>query len=211
MKWKEESTSLAVEGGVYDGICCSVIDIGTQHSEYQGKSKVRRQAIVGFELLDEHYEDKDGNTKRCHVSGFYTQSLDPRATLRKHLKGWRGRDFTPEELEGFDPKNIIGVPCILTVELTEKNRNKIEAISKYKRGDAPGCEGHERYFMMTDDEGRITFDGNFPEWMSDGLQDLIKKSDEYRIITGELQPEQEEEPPPAPEEASPVNDDDIPF
>jgi len=213
MKWKNDTTGMALDGGVYDAVCCSIIDIGTQHGEWQGKEKIKRQCIIGWELLDETYE-KDGETKRCHASEFYTQSLDPRATLRKHLKGWRGRDFTPEELAGFEPKNILGKPCSLMLELTDKGKNRVEAISKYKGTDQPSPEGDIRYFMMTDDDGNITFNGYFPEWMSDGIKKLIEKSDEYRIITGDLVPVTE--PPESSDYVGdavpPENEDDkIPF
>ena len=212
MKWKQdEGKNFSIEGGIYSAVCCSIIDIGTQHTEWQGKDKSRRQCIIGFELPEETYLDENtGEEKRSHISNFYTQSLDPRATLRKHLKGWRGRDFTPEELEGFDPKNILGVPAMLTVELTDKGKNKIEAISKYK-GEPRNLEGEARYFMLTDDEGNITFDGNFPEWMSEGIQKLIKQSDEWKILTGEMQKPIAGYTPPAEDPAPEVDDSDIPF
>src|SRR6056297_1005284 len=114
MQWKESGQKdFNIEPDIYDAVCTGMIDIGTQHGEWQGKEKIRRQCIIQWELLDELYVDDEEQEHRKHFSQFYTQSLDPRAKLRKHLTGWRGRDFNSEELQGFDPKNILGKPCRL--------------------------------------------------------------------------------------------------
>jgi len=36
------------------------------------------------------------------ISKRYTMSLGEQSTLRKDLESWRGKKFTPEELQGFD-------------------------------------------------------------------------------------------------------------
>ena len=179
MQWKENSGSggFSVEDGVYDAVCIGIIDMGTQHSEYNGEEKIKRECIIEWELLDEFIE-VDGEEVRATVSQFYTQSLDPRATLRIHLKGWRGQDFTAEELEGFDPKNILGKNCKLTVGVKPNGRNKIEAISRWK-GETQQANAPLTYFMLTDNDGNITFDGKFPDEISEGRINIIKKSDEY--------------------------------
>jgi hypothetical protein len=45
----------------------------------------------------------------------YTLSLGEKATLRHDLASWRGRDFTPSELEAFDVEKLIGVNAIINV------------------------------------------------------------------------------------------------
>jgi hypothetical protein len=60
-----------------------------------------------------------GAGKPFTVSKFYTASLGEKANLRADLKNWRGRDFTDEELAGFEAKNILGKPCMLSVVETE--------------------------------------------------------------------------------------------
>src|SRR6056297_3019607 len=123
MKWKEETGGgFNLGPGIYPAICTQLIDLGTQEDEYQGHKKVRKRCIIGWELVDELYE-ADGESKRMHFSQVYTQSLHPKATLRKHLSGWRGRDFTSEELEGFDSKNILGKSCMLVVVKTESGKS----------------------------------------------------------------------------------------
>ncbi len=213
MKWKNDTKDFSLEAGAYDAVFCSLIDIGTQHGEYNGKPKVRRQAIIGFELPGELYTDEaTGKESPSHISEFYTQSLDSRAKLRKHLKGARGRDFTPEELEGFDPKSILGASCILAVSVKENGKNEIDTIMKARQKFT--LHGEPRYFMMTDDDDNITFDGTFPIWMSEGIQNLIKKSDEYRIAVGEIPDNRNQEPEKAiavDKDVASLEDDDIPF
>ena len=202
MQWKESGQKdFNIEPDIYDAICTGMIDIGTQHGEWQGKEKVRRQCIIQWELLDELYVDDEEQEHRKHFSQFYTQSLDPRAKLRKHLTGWRGRDFNSEELQGFDPRAILGKPCRLVISTNESGKSIVESIMRYK-GEGAEAEGSEQWFSFDE------FEGAFPEWMSDGIRGLCEKSDEYQAyLRGDSEP-QAEEPMPAPEEEDETN---IPF
>ena len=172
-----------VEPGIYNAICYGIIDIGTQHNEWQGEATTRRQAILKFELLDEYYE-RDGKQFRQIFSQFYTLSLHVKAKLRKHLNGWRGRDFTAEELAGFELKNILTKPCTIVIGTSESGKTIIESITKYKGGEAK-LDREIEYFSFED------FTGDFPEWMSDGIKGLCQKSDEYHeafagAVSGEV-------------------------
>jgi hypothetical protein len=44
-----------------------------------------------------------------------TASLGDKAALRIELENWRSRPFTPEELNGFELKNILGAWAMLSV------------------------------------------------------------------------------------------------
>lgn len=164
-----------LEPGIYEAVCFGLIDIGTQHGEYQGQEKVRHQVIMKFELLEEHYNDDTG-THRMQFAQFYTLSLHEKAMLRKHLIGWRGREFTAEELKGFELKNILGKNCLLVIGSSPSGKSVIESISKFKK-DSVEPERDLEYFSFDD------FDGTFPSWMSDGIKGLCMKSDEYSQIS----------------------------
>ena len=43
--------------GNHIGRCIKVIDLGTQHSEYQGKPTVRNQVFIQWELCEEKMDD----------------------------------------------------------------------------------------------------------------------------------------------------------
>lgn len=188
-----------LEPGIYEAVCFGLIDIGTQHGEWQGQKKLQHQAIIKFELLDETYDDENGDTCRMQFAQFYTLSLHEKAKLRKHLNGWRGREFTPEELKGFEMKNVLGKNCMLVIGHSESGKSVVESVSKFKK-EPVKAERELEYFSFED------FEGAFPEWMSDGIKNLCIKSDEYAAYakhsidsdTGHVASE-------------PIDDDDVPF
>src|SRR5439155_4226203 len=48
-------------------------------------------------------------------SNNFTPTLNEKASLRKFLRGWFGRDLTQAELEDFDTETLIGKPAQLVV------------------------------------------------------------------------------------------------
>ena len=105
-----------VESGLHEAVCCMLCEIGTHHDERYNKDK--REIIVGFQIPSLRIEyERDGqkvDAPRC-VSKKYTLSLGERANLRKDLESWRGRQFTPEELSGFELLSVLKVPCLLNI------------------------------------------------------------------------------------------------
>jgi hypothetical protein len=55
------------------------------------------------------------------IAKSFTLTLAEKSTLRKDLQMWRGRDFTAEELRGFELKNVLGAWAMLNVTHTESN------------------------------------------------------------------------------------------
>ena len=49
------------------------------------------------------------------ISKEFTLSLHERANLRRVLISWRGRQFTAEELGGFELANVLGANAMLNV------------------------------------------------------------------------------------------------
>ena len=113
--------------GIHQAVCYAIYDIGTHRGEYQGKTVTRHQIVVCWEL---DCAMQDG--RPFGMSKFYTLSLHEKSTLRKDLESWRGKKFTPEELDGFDVEKLIGVNCTLSVIDSEKSdgspTQKISAI-----------------------------------------------------------------------------------
>ena len=99
--------------GSYLARCVRLIDLGTQTTDFQGEVKTARKMLMAFEILDADTRRDDGEP---HVlSKRYTLSLHEKSALRKDLASWRGRDFTPEELRGFDLRSILGKDAFLSV------------------------------------------------------------------------------------------------
>jgi len=139
--------------GTHVARCIKVIDVGTQFGEYQGKPNAARKIVVSWELPNELMTEGDFEGKPFIVSKFYTASLSEKANLRKDLVNWRGRDFTPEELQGFDSKNILGKPCMVQITTSEKGKSKVTGVMSLMKGTAcPPQVNESVYFSLERDE-----------------------------------------------------------
>ena len=185
-----------------------IIDIGTQTTEWMGKKKMQRKIITMFEL---HGEDNDGNAlttednKPLIVSKRYTLSLDEKATLLKDLQAWRGKEFTPEELDGFSLEAVLGKFCMVNIthsDYNDKTYANISSISQVpaalkKLGEPVGV--NEPFMFSIDPWDQEKFDK-----LSEGMKGVIKKSAEYRNTFEPNAPAVSSAP-------SELMDDDIPF
>lgn len=186
--------------GTHAARCVKVIDIGTQQGEYQGKKTFKRQVIIGWELPNEFMTEGDHAGKPFTVSRFYTASLSEKANLRADLANWRGRDFTKEELAGFDAKNILGTPCMLSLTLNDKNKVRVTGVMALPKGmPVPKAINPLVYFSLEPDE----YDDGIFQNLSDGYKKMIVESPEYKDL--------DDVPAPATAGSVADMDDDIPF
>jgi hypothetical protein len=100
------------------------------------------------------------------LSRDFTLSLHERSGLRPFLVGWRGRDFTNEELQRFDVQNLLGVPCMLNVVHKPGSEGRIfanvtAANPLPKRTTAPDPVGDLLYYST--DNGPPS--ESLPEWL----------------------------------------------
>ena len=199
------STFEPIEAGTYPAICSAIIDIGMQYNKAFDKES--HKVIIIFELPDETYE-ADGIIRSRTISGEYTLSLSDRSNLRKMLEAWRGKAFTPEELEGFDLEKVLGLPCLVTV-INETNLNtgktysNIGSVSKVIKGmNVVGREEPFLFDLMADNMTAIL--PTLPEW----IKNKIFESSTYKEVTGDRAAEIIKELA----ETAPVSGpDDLPF
>ena len=92
--------------GTHPAVCCAVIDLGTQHSELY--DKWQQKVLLGWELDADPPRD-DGAPHTAWRR--FTLSLHQKAGLRAVLEAWRGKNFTGEELAGFDLATVAGKGC----------------------------------------------------------------------------------------------------
>ena len=184
MQWREpdnKSTWKSPETGNWTATCIRVIDLGTQVNDYEesnGKKKQRRQCLIVWELPDQL--DDDG--RPMTISNVYTASLGELATLRAHLESWRGRAFTPEELKGFDSKNIIGKSCLLNLIEVQKKKGPrvvVTSISALPKGmPAPPAPVNDSYSYSVDEHDPAVWDK-----LSDGIKAWIGRSVQHQSGT----------------------------
>jgi hypothetical protein len=214
--------------GTFIGRCYRFIDLGSHSQEYQGQSKgLKRLVMIGFELPTELMAD--GRPFSIHKR--YTWSMHEKSAMRKDLESWRGVKFNDADLGpgGFNVKNLLGVPCTLTIVHSdgENTYANIASIGKAMKGiQIPEPINEPVYFSLE----REFFNPSVMDSLSDKLKDFIRESPEYASLqrkapsyadqkaTHERDPardprlegKQADESNPPPRESYPDMDDDFP-
>jgi hypothetical protein len=188
-KYNSESSFTPVPPGMHLARCYRIVDKGTQKSEYQGQVKYVQKVMIQFEVHGEDDQGKPLLTNKgepLSISKNYTLILAERATLRKDLASWRGKDFTNEELRGFELKNVLGVWGMISVSMAKGNNGKdytnIMSINPVpaaiKKNGLP--EGFNTTAMFTIENP----DMELFETFSNGLREIIKSSPEWQARDG---------------------------
>lgn len=192
-----------VPAGSHIAVCNLVADMGLQPGSAVYPDP-KRKLYIRFEIPAERVEyEKDGQKLEgpLAIGSFYTASMHEKATLRKHLEGWRGTKFTDAEAAAFDVASILGKACMLSVVETtrgDKTYANIAGIGKLPKGmPAPAAENPLLYYDKTSDLAAFNA---LPDW-------LQKK------IGEQLQPptEQAADEAAAAQHAATFDDDDVPF
>ena len=194
-----------VPAGAHAARCYSVIDLGTQEVEFNGKIKAARKARLTWEIPSETVE-WEGKARPMAISKTFTLSMHEKATLRAFLKSWRGRDFNAEELKGFDLTKVIGASCLLNIiheEKNGKNYANIASIGPLPKGMAIDKAVNPPFaYGITDG-----FSGEKWEKLSDFTRETIQKSKEYQAAFNGHVAEAPQDDGPGPEAVV----DDVPF
>ena len=180
MKWSDSGGGEFVQApiGTHVARCVRMIDIGTQKSEYQGQTNIRRQVVIGWELPNELMPDGDYKGKPFTVSRFYTASLNEKANLRRDLETWRGRAFTEQELAGFDSKTILGKPCMLSIIHNEKGKARVSGVMALPKGMEVPPQVNDTLYFSLEEFSKAVFDS-----LTDGFKRLIQASPEYAHVS----------------------------
>jgi hypothetical protein len=171
-----------IDPGTYLSRCTTLVDLGTQKTEFSGETKSAHKVLLGFEILDTEQRRDDGAP--FVLSKRFTLSLHEKSAMRKTLEGWRGRAFTPQELKGFDLKSILNKGCLISVSTVEKDgktyANITNVVPVPKGMTAPEGTGNEQILLwdMTAPE---------PDWtafagLSPRLIEQIEASPEFKAL-----------------------------
>jgi hypothetical protein len=185
-----ESNFKKVPPGVYVARCYSLIDMGTQVSDDQYGLKEQHKIRIGFEIFGEDDNgndltiDVDGKPMPLTISKTYTLSLHEKASLRKDLAAWRGRDFTEEEAKAFDVSKLINAYCMVNVTTSENNGKTYTNIAGLT--PLPQALKNAKPAPVHDP---VMFDLDEPDWglfqhFHEKLQETIKKSPEFAMAAG---------------------------
>lgn len=165
--------------GSYVAICNMLVDLGLQYNEAYKNSS--RKVLIGWEFPEERIEINGEDVPRT-ITQRYTASLNEKSILRRDLSAWRGRDFTPAELSGFNLRNIVGAPCMIQVIHKEYNGKKyanVASIMTLPKGMAKPVLSGEPIVYDIDENDPADVE-KLPEW----IRTTIKGSESYlsRII-----------------------------
>ena len=190
-----ESSFTPVPPGMLLARCYRIVDLGTQKSENLGQIKNLPKVMLQFEV---HGEDDAGKPlvtakgEPMSISKNFTLSLAEKATLRKDLQTWRGREFTADELRGFQIDNVLGAWAMIAITKAMGNNGKeytnianINSVPKAMKAALP--EGHNKcaafYIESPDMDMFETFSDNLrakieqsPEWQARGNQSAKAQS-----------------------------------
>lgn len=170
--------------GTHVARCVSVIDMGTHTGEYAGKAIRRHKVRLTWELPCETAVFRAENGEQPFVvSKLYTLSLHEKSALRHDLESWRSRQFTEEELAGFDIRKLLNTPCLLAIVHQEKDARtfaNIVSVSQLAKGlECPQAYNPLVHYEI--EQGRDGVYELFPEW----LRNKIAECEEWEVTTAD--------------------------
>lgn len=162
--------------GSHLAVCNMVADVGLQPGSRMYPNP-KHKIYVRFEVPAERVEyEKDGKKIEgpITIGTYYTASMSEKATLRKHLEGWRSKKFTDAEAEDFDVSAILGKACMLSVVETEsdgKTYSNIANIGAVPKGLPPMQAENPLLYYAADDEKQFN---KLPEWLQKKIGEQLK-------------------------------------
>jgi hypothetical protein len=123
-----ESNFVPAPAGAWAAVCVDVVDLGVLEVSFGGKSKQQHKIRIVWQI-----SEMMANNKPYVVSKRYTLSLHEKAALRKDLESWRGRAFTPSELEGFDVESVLSASALLNILAEEKDGKRYSNVTAVMR------------------------------------------------------------------------------
>ena len=192
--------------GTQHAICDMIVDLGAQNGSWQGQPKVSHQVYIRWQVpihrVEYEYEGKQIKGPMT-IGKVYTASLSSKANLRKDLEGWRGKQFTPAELESFDLEAVVGANCYLVVTHSIKGDNtyaNVTSIAALPAGvNKIAVEGE----TLTYSSDNTACHDKLPKWIKEKIAAQV--GPRPSAIPGAPIP------PAAPGPATGDFDDDIPF
>jgi hypothetical protein len=138
--------------GTFGAVCVDVIDLGDRVEQFaDNPARVVHKVALVFATGEQR---SDGGL--ATVQSEMTCSMHEKARLRGFLESWRGRTYTPEQVElGVPIGKLAGNPALITVEHKTSKAGRtyatIRAVSPVpKQMEAPEVNGYERAEYWTE-------------------------------------------------------------
>jgi len=205
--------------GMHNATCFRLVDVGTHDETYEGDTKKRHSIFIYWELNDAKMEDG----QPFSIMKQYTLSLNEKSALYKDLCAWRKKQFTDEELKGFDLTSILGVTCDLDIGETKTGKSKVVNVYSPDGGAKKQPTVNEQIAFDIDEYVAGNSDMNtlwvdLPSWVQSKIDESfeVKAKDTARNQqreSGDFESlkslnEKEDKPFPSDDE---LKEDDLPF
>lgn len=114
--------------GQYLAQCVDTIDIGERVSSFAGKpTEVRAKCAIVFRTGEKNPDTGD----LIDISEEFTISMFETANMRQFLESWRGKSYTPEQVDaGIQLEKLVGHWGLISVEEKLSKRDRAYSIIK---------------------------------------------------------------------------------
>lgn len=186
--------------------CYRILDLGTQHGDWQGKPTVNNQILLQFELPKQLMDNGEPYSVSIFINNFLGTKAK-KSKLRILLETWRNKPFSEEEVARFDLNKVLGKAGIVT--LIEKEAGGKVVIA----GVGPLMDGMECPPAVNPLMALWLDEWDDEKWkrVPEGLQKIIARSDEYRALFSKRSEAFGDNGDPTDDRPQGVDDDDIAF
>lgn len=196
--------------GTHLAACVGVIDLGTQHDQYEGETKIQHKLWITWETTEEMNEEG----KPFRIGKQYTLSMHEKSALRRDLEAWRGERFQPEDVGPggrFDIKNLLGATAFLSIGRTKSGKAKVVSVIKPPKGTPRKVEETEStldFLSLT----AVEFDRDVVDRLPDFLREMVTASPQYKDLVRPPEPQSSADIPGTPQlQRDPLDADSTPF
>lgn len=181
---KIESTYEPLPAATYVARLYSIIQIGSETYEYQGKSITQNKVSLTFEFPTELREFGEGE-KPYVLSKEFTFSMHAKSKLRPFIESWLGDFKNDDDAYDLDFSDLIGKTGLVSVSHYTKKSGavgeKISAIVPLPKGMTCPDPVNTPILLSYDNWDKAAF-----ESLSDYMQERMKKTPEYRSMFEEV-------------------------
>jgi hypothetical protein len=189
----------AHDEGQFVGQCVDCIDLGEAVMDFTGKPKYLAQKCA---LVFRTGEKNPDTGEYIDVSTEFTVSMGELANLRKFLEMWRGKPYTPEQIDdGIPLDRLVSQWALLTVAHKKSAKGRTYAIIQSAVGVPKQMQG-----------GLVPYTGytRAPYW-AERKAEYAVAAGAYRLSIGAGRGDSGPDEPEPEFLESGVTDDDLPF
>ena len=166
-----DTSFINLKPGTYKSRVTGVAELGLQETTYKDVQKIQKQIALLFSVFE-----NDGSTPVILGKSF-AMTIRDNATLRKAIIAIRGKDFTPEELNDWDLAELLGLPCLITIDQYERKGYTNMAIKQITTSltdsTTPEIEVKDYIYFDIDDMETWTSFTRMPKWLQIKINNSI--------------------------------------